>query len=345
MSKLIFSFAIVLIATLNLNGQYSSNNVSVYITSIASNINTITNSWKTNESKAVGDTSAKVRTRLGEGDTSENSFRTRLDEDKLSLALRAEKTTENNLSTLSGAKADNNKAYGFYVKYVKLEGAGFKYGMHIEGQVRDCEGLGRIPHAYVSVNSAIGFGGYEVIPTNSNGWFSADITDDSIGSITLIKKGFEEKDIVLLNNRRKINDSTSYVFDACLEKTDAIENEIVTKVTTSEKAANVFFDFNKSLLSDENKQMLDGVINNLKAMGSSVKSLDINGYTDKKGTKKYNISLSKERSLACKKYLQLHGISDIKINVKACGVDEADMQEESNMAKNRRVDIIIHKVV
>ena len=345
MSKLIFSFAIVLLATLNLNGQSSAKNVSIYISNVASGINVVSNRAKATEKSGMEDTTAKVRTKLGAGDTAENSFRTRLEEDRVKLALRNEAKTESNLSTLSGAKADNNKSYSFYVKYIKQEGTGFKYGMHIEGQVKACEGSGRIPHAYVSINSAIGFGRYEVIPTNTNGWFSADITDDSVGSITLIKKGFEEKDIVLLNNRSKINDSTSYVFDACLDKTDEVENVIVRKIATSTKAANVFFDFNKSLLTDETRQMLDDVINNVKSMGASVKSIDINGYTDKKGSKKYNLALSKERSLACKKYLMMHGLDNVKINVKACGVDEADLQEDPNMGKNRRVDIIVHKVV
>ena len=44
---------------------------------------------------------------------------------------------------------------------------------------------------------------YEIIPTNTNGWLSTGIHDDFIAGITHIKKGFEDRDVVLPNNRMK----------------------------------------------------------------------------------------------------------------------------------------------
>ena len=345
--KQFFKLACVLFITTSVsaNAQSASRNVGVFISNLSTSLDPVHNKWNYKDKKWMEDSVIKLRTKLGEDDTSETSFRNKLEETNSRLALQASYKSENKLTTLSGKKADNNKDYSFFVKYVKLEGANIKYGFHIEGHVKACEGQGKIPRAYVSLNSALGAGSFEIVPTNTDGWFSTDITDDSIASISLIKKGFQEKDIVLLNNKSKVNDSTSYVFDACLEKTDDVENEIVSKLASTSKAANVFFDFNKSALSDETKQMLDGVIENVKSQGTSVKSIDINGFTDKKGTKKYNLTLSKERSLACKQYLMTHGLNNVKINIKACGVDDVEVKDKSEMAKSRRVDIIIHKIV
>ena len=238
---------------------------------------------------------------------------------------------------------DMNSNNNFHVTYSLLNEGAIKYSCHIEGRVKDCYSNGKIPHAYISVNSAIVKDKYEIIPTNVDGKFSIDITDDSIGSITVIKKGYEDKEIALSNNG--VNENTSFGFEVCMEKTDDGGNNILAATESVSKAGQIYFDFNKASLKKETTDMLDKMINNIKATTTKSTTIEINGYADSKGSKEYNLQLSKARSIACKSYLIKHGVKNVKIKVNALGATPLGLKDEaeSERAKNRRVDILIKK--
>src|SRR5205823_1686507 len=85
--------------------------------------------------------------------------------------------------------------------------------------------------------------------------------------------------------------------------------------TTSPKVA--LFDFAKYDLRPETLTMLDtlaALLNREPMLG-----LEIDGYTDKKGTEEYNMKLSDNRAQACKDYLVKKGVAAKRLQTKAMG--------------------------
>jgi len=80
---------------------------------------------------------------------------------------------------------------------------------------------------------------------------------------------------------------------------------------------NIFFDFNKSTLRKESTAELQEIIDLLKQYPSI--TIEIAGYTDNKGTDKYNLNLSTARAKSVVTYLQTHGIGIKRLNFKGYG--------------------------
>ncbi len=107
------------------------------------------------------------------------------------------------------------------------------------------------------------------------------------------------------------------------------------------KSVLVFFNYDSHKLSITEKDKLDNYIS------TSIKSVSnpiiIYGHTDTKGSKKYNLILSKQRALSVSKYFRKKGINN-KLIIKSYGEDypliiTGDNVEEEN---NRRVEVIIN---
>jgi len=240
----------------------------------------------------------------------------------------------------------NNKCC--FIKYFITEKGSYKYGVHVEGNVQDCVERIAIPHAYISLNSAVVQGKYLIIPTTAEGNFKVDVIDDSIGSITVIKKGYADKE-VKLQDATIINENTSYAFNVCLEKEIIDTNKLINK---EDKSSNpiALFSFNKHTLNKSTRNMLDSLIRNIKHSNNRPSSIELNGYTDSKGHKKYNVELSRERALECRRYLINHGLAHVRIRVHAFGSANPLEKEflDNNLdnpkarAMNRRVEIVIN---
>jgi OmpA-OmpF porin, OOP family len=86
--------------------------------------------------------------------------------------------------------------------------------------------------------------------------------------------------------------------------------------------AEVLFDFDKSVLKDSGKKILDAeVIEKMKAH-PEVELVLISGYTDRIGTVKYNQALSDRRANAVKQYVESQGIAADRLH--AIGKGEKD---------------------
>ena len=71
--------------------------------------------------------------------------------------------------------------------------------------------------------------------------------------------------------------------------------------------ADTLFDFNKATLKPEGKAVLNSVVDSLMTL-RTVEVLAVIGYTDRIGSDKYNLALSKRRAEAVKAYLVKAGI-------------------------------------
>ena len=104
-------------------------------------------------------------------------------------------------------------------------------------------------------------------------------------------------------------------------------------------AADMFFDFDKSVLKPEGKAKLDDLVGKLQ--GISLEVIIAVGHTDSVGTDAYNQSLSTKRSDAVKAYLVSKGIEKNRIYTEGKGETSpiADNKTKEGKAKNRRVEV------
>ncbi len=101
----------------------------------------------------------------------------------------------------------------------------------------------------------------------------------------------------------------------------------------------VFFDFDKSTLSPESREIIAGAAKAINA--GSRAQIRIDGYTDTMGTVDYNMSLSDRRGNAVEAELVRDGIAEGDIGVEARGKSDLLVQtaDEVREPKNRRATI------
>src|SRR5579884_784890 len=102
------------------------------------------------------------------------------------------------------------------------------------------------------------------------------------------------------------------------------------------------FGFNKSILTTEDKQRLDQLVQNVKTLKHYV--IEVQGYTDSTGSKAYNLQLSQRRADAVVRYLTMNGDIPL-VKIHNLGYGEAAAVNPNNTRKgralNRRVQITV----
>ena len=95
-----------------------------------------------------------------------------------------------------------------------------------------------------------------------------------------------------------------------------------------------YFEFDSVQIDKANHESLNALAKCLTEGPLSASKIELIGYSDPKGSKKYNTKLSLRRAEQVKRYLAERGVPDSRISVRAAGEAEAP---ERRMA--RRVDI------
>jgi OmpA-OmpF porin, OOP family len=106
--------------------------------------------------------------------------------------------------------------------------------------------------------------------------------------------------------------------------------------------ATVLFGFNKSELTPADKQRLDDVVQEVSPLKHYV--IQVQGYTDKTGSKQYNLELSRKRANSVIRYLTLeHNIPLVRIYSLGYGeaAPVAPNTSRTGRKENRRVDITV----
>lgn len=105
--------------------------------------------------------------------------------------------------------------------------------------------------------------------------------------------------------------------------------------------ADTFFDFDKSTIKPEGRQVLDQVA--AQANTINLETLIATGHTDSIGTEQYNLGLSQRRANSVKNYLVSKGIPADRIYVEGKGEANpiASNATREGRAQNRRVEIEI----
>jgi peptidoglycan-associated lipoprotein len=102
----------------------------------------------------------------------------------------------------------------------------------------------------------------------------------------------------------------------------------------------VYFDFDKSTLDAEDKNLLEQYLPEIK----KARIVRLEGHCDERGTREYNLALGERRALEVRDFLIVKGVSGKKIRVVSFG-EEKPLKSASNekaWAENRRVEISLY---
>jgi len=105
-------------------------------------------------------------------------------------------------------------------------------------------------------------------------------------------------------------------------------------------ATTIYFDFDKSDIRPEFNDVIAAHAHRLAA--SPNLKVRLEGHTDERGSREYNIGLGERRAQAVRRALLLQGVTDAQVSTISYGEERpaVDGHDETAWAKNRRVEII-----
>ena len=102
----------------------------------------------------------------------------------------------------------------------------------------------------------------------------------------------------------------------------------------------VYFEFDSYVVKDEYKSMIEAHGRYLQSNRGA--RMTIQGSTDERGSREYNIALGQRRADALKKMLLLYGATEIQIETVSFGKEKPrrDGHDEASWTENRRDEIV-----
>jgi peptidoglycan-associated lipoprotein len=102
----------------------------------------------------------------------------------------------------------------------------------------------------------------------------------------------------------------------------------------------IYFDFDKSEIKPEFADIITAAARNLSANPSMRMKLE--GNTDNRGTREYNIGLGERRAQAVRRALLLQGVAESQVTTVSFGAERpaADGDDEAAWSQNRRVEVV-----
>jgi len=102
----------------------------------------------------------------------------------------------------------------------------------------------------------------------------------------------------------------------------------------------IYFDFDKSEIKPEFSDIVTAAAKTL--TGRTSLKLKLEGNTDERGTREYNIGLGERRAQAVRRALMLQGVGETQITTVSFGAERPAVEgdEESAWAQNRRVELV-----
>ena len=101
----------------------------------------------------------------------------------------------------------------------------------------------------------------------------------------------------------------------------------------------VYFDYDSFVIKSEFQSVVDAQARHIKA--DKRRRVAIEGHTDERGGREYNLALGQRRAEAVRTALGLLGVADSQMEAVSFGKEKPAMQgsDEAAMAKNRRAEI------
>lgn len=122
-----------------------------------------------------------------------------------------------------------------------------------------------------------------------------------------------------------------------------VANVVVTPPASSNEAIDlprvIYFDFDSNVVKEEFRSAIEGHAKRLVAAKN--KKIIVEGHTDERGGREYNLALGQRRAEAVQKSLTLLGVSGEQVEAVSFGEERPAAQgsNEEAWAKNRRAEI------
>ena len=102
----------------------------------------------------------------------------------------------------------------------------------------------------------------------------------------------------------------------------------------------IYFEFDSFVVDDKYKAQIDAHAKYLSANRSA--KVTLQGHTDERGSREYNIALGQKRADAVKRAMTLMGVQEVVIETVSYGKEKPKREghDEAAWAENRRVDIV-----
>jgi peptidoglycan-associated lipoprotein len=102
----------------------------------------------------------------------------------------------------------------------------------------------------------------------------------------------------------------------------------------------IYFDFDKSEIRPEFAGIITGAAQKL--TGNPNLKLKLEGNTDERGTREYNIGLGERRAQAVRRALLLQGVAENQVTTVSFGAERPAVEgdDEAAWSKNRRVELV-----
>ena len=101
----------------------------------------------------------------------------------------------------------------------------------------------------------------------------------------------------------------------------------------------VYFDFDSYVVKPEFQSLIDAHAKYL--LANKARKVAVEGHTDERGGREYNLALGQKRAEAVRRALGLLGVSDLQVEAVSFGKEKpaATGGDEASMAQNRRAEI------
>ena len=118
----------------------------------------------------------------------------------------------------------------------------------------------------------------------------------------------------------------------------AVDGSLNSEEAALRAITTFYFEYDSSDLKPEAMRALDVHAKDLKANGNRVV---LEGNTDERGTREYNMALGERRAKAVQRYLVLQGVSPAQLELVSYGEERpvATGNDEQSWAQNRRVEL------
>jgi peptidoglycan-associated lipoprotein len=123
-----------------------------------------------------------------------------------------------------------------------------------------------------------------------------------------------------------------------------VANVDLTQGAGAQAASNVprvvYFDFDSFVVKDEFRPVIEGNARQLTT--DRKKKMTVEGHTDERGGREYNLALGQKRAEAVAKSLVLMGVADNQVEAVSFGKERpvAQGSDEAAWAKNRRAELV-----
>jgi peptidoglycan-associated lipoprotein len=101
-----------------------------------------------------------------------------------------------------------------------------------------------------------------------------------------------------------------------------------------------YFDFNSSKVASKDNRFLEQLVTCFSTGPMAGKTLRLVGHADPRGEDSYNLALGERRAQSVRKALVQSGLPSERVSATSRGELDASGTEESEWARDRRVDIV-----